>query len=143
VKITIKNLQKKIPIRPKGITQAVLKVFSLEGTRRRGEITVIFVNDKLIRKINLKFLKRNSATDVIAFDISDNKKQFLADIVISTDTAVRNARIFKTWVYHELYLYVIHGVLHILGYDDKSPRQRKIMQRKANQVLSKLNITKH
>ncbi|RKY29529.1 MAG: rRNA maturation RNase YbeY [Candidatus Omnitrophota bacterium] len=83
-------------------------------------------------------MKRNTTTDVIAFDISNNKNKIMADIVVSADQAKRNAAIFKTSCLKELCLYVIHGVLHILGYKDKTARQRKKMQQEAEVVLAKL-----
>ena len=141
MKITIKNLQKKIPINPKRIKKAVLKTLSSEGLRKSGEITICFVNDREIRKLNLFYLGQNQPTDVIAFDNPPNKKEILADIAISTDTAVRNAKIFKTTPLYEMYLYIIHGILHILGYADKTAPQRRIMQGKANHILKKLYIS--
>ena len=61
--------------------------------------------------------------------------QMFADIVISTDTAIRNAKIFKTTQLNELYLYVVHGVLHLLGYDDRTQKQRQIMQKKEKEYV--------
>jgi probable rRNA maturation factor len=139
VKVTIKNLQKKIPIYPKRIKKAVLKILAQEGFEKSGEITVCFVSDKQIRELNLMYLGKYSPTDVMSFDISRDKKQILADVVVSTDTALRNAKIFKTSSQYELYLYVVHGVLHLLGYDDNTLRKRKIMEEKTSQILKTLN----
>jgi probable rRNA maturation factor len=109
---------------------------SSEGVKKPGELTICFVDDKKIRELNLKFLGRNRATDVLTFDISSNNKAIFADVIISTDTASRNARIFKSTPLRELYLYVVHGVLHILGYKDETTGQRKIMEEKARRVLT-------
>jgi probable rRNA maturation factor len=140
VKITIKNLQNKIPINLKRIKKAAFKTLFSEGLKKSGEITVCFVNDKEIKELNLLYLGQNKPTDVIAFDNSQNKKEILADIAISTDTAARNAKIFKTTPLYEIHLYVVHGILHILGYADKTAPQRRIMQEKADNILNKLNI---
>lgn len=86
------------------------------------------------------YLGKNCPTDVISFDISENKDEILADIIISTDTALRNAKIFNTVPIYELYLYVIHGVLHLIGYDDKRKKDRLIMQRKEEFLLKKLRM---
>jgi len=75
---------------------------------------------------------------VIAFDLSLDKKKILADIAISTDTAIRQAKIFKTSPLYETYLYVVHGVLHIIGYRDATFKQRKLMDEKAHYILEKL-----
>ena len=141
VKITIKNLQKKIPISSsisERIKKAVLKTLSLKGTKLSGEMTVCFVNDEKIRQLNLKYSGKNNPTDVMVFDISESKEETLADIVISIDTAIRNAKIFRTHPLYEVYLYVVHGVLHILGYDDKNKKDRLIMHKKEKYICSKI-----
>ena len=81
------------------------------------------------------YLGCDSPTDVIAFDLTDREDEFSADLAISTDTAIRNARIFKTCAAYEVYLYVIHGILHLLGFRDSTERQRKSMELKANQII--------
>ncbi len=137
----IKNLQKKIPISPKRIKKAVLKIFSLVGRNSlRSRITICFVDDKTIKKLNWKYLRKNSPTDVLAFENSDKKNPsyISADIVISTDTASHNAGIFKTTPVYELFLYITHGILHLLGYDDKTKKQRERMHKQEKDILSKL-----
>ncbi len=89
------------------------------------------------------YLGKNNPTDVIAFDLSSGKERILSDIAISTDTAIRNSKIFRTTPLYELCLYVIHGVLHILGYDDRTQKERRIMQEKTNNILSKININEY
>lgn len=142
LKITVKNLQKRIPIDLKKIKKAVLGVLSQEHVKKSGEITVCFVRDAEIRKLNLEYLGKNNPTDVIAFDISErnreSKQNIMADIVVSADRAVANAAIFNTTPLYELCLYVVHGVLHLLGYDDKTARQKNIMDVKASRILSKV-----
>jgi probable rRNA maturation factor len=140
VKIAIKNLQKKIPVTAltsTRIKKAILKTCLSEDVRKPGEITVCLVNDRAIKEFNLNYLAQNNPTDVLAFDFNEGGR-ILADIMISTDTASRNARIFKTSPLRELYLYVIHGMLHILGYDDESTGERKVMDKKAAAILGKL-----
>lgn len=141
MKIVIKNLQKKIPIYPKRIKKAILKTLSLEGAKLAGEITICFVNNKEIKELNLMYLGKDDYTDVIAFDNSPVNKELLwGDIAISVDMAVHNAKIFKTSYLYEICLYVIHGVLHLLGYSDQNQRERRIMHDKANHILNKLKI---
>ena len=138
MKITIKNFQKKVPIYPKRIKNTILKVFSGEGVKKSGEITVCFIDDKKIKGLNRKFLHRYIATDVLAFDLSGegNKKVMFADIAISTEAAIRNAKVFKVTPLYELSLYVIHGVLHLLGYRDRSVKQKIIMRKKEKKYVN-------
>lgn len=140
IKIIIKNLPKRIPISPKMVEEAVLKTLSWHKSKKPGQITVCFVNDKQIRELNLMYLGKDEPTDVIAFDMSEGKKEILADIAVSCDTARRQARIFKTTPLYELHLYVIHGILHILGYNDKNRQQRKLMRAKEEYLLKKLKL---
>jgi len=143
VKITIKNLQNKVPVNPKRIIKTVQKVLLREGIKKSGEITVCFVNDKKIKALNSKYLNRNNPTDVIAFNITDaeDKRNIFADIAISADSAVANARAFKTTPLFELYLYVVHGVLHILGYDHRKKSDQLLMRKKEEQILKVLGLS--
>lgn len=141
MKIAVKNLQKKISIYPKKIKNLALGILSKEGVRKTGEITISFVNDRKIRGLNLRYLGKDRPTDVLAFNITEApyiSKDIFADIVISTDTAIRNARIFKTSRPYELYLYVIHGLLHILGYEDKSKKEKTAMHKKEAFLMERI-----
>jgi probable rRNA maturation factor len=142
VKISIKNFQNKIPIRPRMVTKVILNTLSQEGVKKSGELTICFVNDTKIKELNWRYLKRKEPTDVIAFDIGNpgDENRIFADIIVSSDRAVANAKIFHTNAFYELYLYLIHGLLHILGYNDKTPRQRQLMQKKENKILKRLLI---
>jgi probable rRNA maturation factor len=142
VKIIIKNFQNKIPISPKRIKITILEALDSESVKESGDITVCLVNDKKIKELNRKYLQRNNPTDVLAFNLTGRRSsgKIFADIVVSTDTAIRNAKIFKTNPLYEVYLYIIHGLLHILGYGDKNTKQRKMMQEKADNIIKKLNI---
>jgi probable rRNA maturation factor len=137
VKITIKNLQSKVDVNSKAIVKTVKNVLLSEGIKKAGEISLFFVNDKKIAELNRKHLKEKGPTDVIAFDLSGpiRPDEIFADIVVSTDRAVDNAKIFGTNSGFELRLYAAHGVLHILGYDDRTLKQRREMQKIAEDIL--------
>jgi probable rRNA maturation factor len=105
---------------------------SKEGFKNLREITVCFVSDAQIKKLNKSFHHRDAPTDVLSFDNSDIKSRGLlrADIVISADTAERNAKIYKTSIPFELNLYVAHGLLHLLGYNDHSKKETILIRKK-------------
>jgi len=132
VEIVIRNLQKKLPIKPLKIKKLVLKILKKEKIKKTGCINICLVNNPLIKKFNLKFLKKNTSTDVLAFDLSGKKekKYIFTDIIISTDMAINQAAKFKTTANNELLLYVAHGLLHILGYNDHTQAQKKLMRKK-------------
>ena len=139
MKITIINLQKKLSIRPKRFKKLVQQILRKEKSKTSGWINICFVNKALIKKFNAKFHKTNGTTDVLAFNLSGSNKTtvLLADIMISTDTAIKAANSFKTTADYELSLYVAHGILHILGYNDRSRAQIKLMRKKENQYVNR------
>ena len=135
MQIHIKNLQKKIPISPKKIKELIRKVVSSERKPApAGEIAVCFVDGRMIRRLNRKYHSRDRVTDVLAFDLGGNGRM-LADIFVSTDTAISNAKIFKTTPAYENQLYSVHGLLHILGYDDHNAKDRAVMRDKERYYL--------
>jgi probable rRNA maturation factor len=136
VKITIRNLQKKIPVNPKRIKRAILNLLSAEGAPLTGEITVCFVTDREIKKLNKRFMRKNSPTDVLSFDLSGENSVIMADIAVSADTAMRNARVYRTTPEKEALIYVVHGVLHALGYNDSTKRDIEIMRRKESEYVN-------
>jgi probable rRNA maturation factor len=111
---------------------------SLEGVRKPGVVTICFINRQQIKEINLQYLAKYEPTDVIAFDLSDKKDEIFADIAVSTDAAYANASSYKTSAAYEACLYVVHGMLHILGYKDSTARQKILMQQKAEDILGSL-----
>ncbi|MFH0856121.1 MAG: rRNA maturation RNase YbeY [Candidatus Omnitrophota bacterium] len=129
MEITVRNLQKKIPVYPKRTKELVLRLLKGEGVKK-GDISVSFVSDREISKLNLKYLNENRPTDVLAFGLAGGNKKISGDIIISAETAARNSRIYKTTPIYELDLYSAHGCLHLLGYNDNSPKNTKIMREK-------------
>ncbi len=137
MQIFIQNLQKKITINPKKIKRLVSKILKKERIKKSGSINICFVNNPVIKRFNTKFLKLKEITDVLAFNLSDKKeKNISADIMISTDIAISNSAKFKTTVNYELLLYVAHGLLHILGYNDQTQAQKKLMRKKEAEYVN-------
>jgi probable rRNA maturation factor len=138
--IAIKNLQKTAPLDPDKIKEIAYKVFRREGVDKKAALSFFFVTDKKIQALNLRYLGEDHPTDVIAFD-SSCRDGILADIFISTDRAAAQSAVFKTSLLYELYLYLIHGILHILGYDDLCAKDRALMRKREKLLLKELNIT--
>lgn len=138
--ITIVNLQNKRFISVKRIQDVAKFVLSSEGYPK-ALVSIAISTDNKIRKLNKLFLKRDRPTDVLAFSFVEGKfskvnpAHLLGDVVVSIDTAIRNARRYKTDVHKELYLYVIHGLLHLVGYDDRTRRKQTIIRKKEQEYL--------
>ena len=138
VKITINNLQNKLPIPRIHIENLIHQILKKEEFNQAASISICFTDNALIKKLNTRFLRANCPTDVLAFNLADkkNRQGILADIAISVESAISNARSFKTTPRDELLLYVAHGILHILGFGDRTPAQIKLMRKKESQYVN-------
>ncbi|MDT3696953.1 MAG: rRNA maturation RNase YbeY [Ignavibacterium sp.] len=104
-------------------------------------LQINFINNKEIRELNKKHLSHDYTTDILTFDYSNDKESIDAEIYISLDEALTNSKKFKVSFETEIKRLVIHGILHLTGYDDKTPSEKKIMKRLENRLLSKINFT--
>jgi rRNA maturation RNase YbeY len=96
-----------------------------------GEINYIFCNDDYLHKINLEFLKHDTLTDIITFDNTVGTTIY-SDIFISIERVLDNAKDFEVSFEEELKRVIIHGVLHLCGYKDKSDSEAALMRSKEN-----------
>ena len=115
-----------------------LKNFILGQARKRGynssELSIIFCSDDYLLNINKKFLQHAYFTDVITFDLSENKS-LNGEIYISVDRVRENAGLYGVSIKEELHRVVFHGFLHLLGFSDKGPAQQAIMKKQENALL--------
>jgi probable rRNA maturation factor len=112
--------------------RVVKGVLKREG--RKGIVSVKFVDDEQIRALNRKFRKINRATDVLSFEMGEDGN--LGDLIISVDTAGRNAKRFGATLNNEIKRLLIHGTLHLLGYDHKRARDRETMRIKEEEHMN-------
>jgi len=103
-----------------------------------GEINYIFCDDAYLNHINKEFLKHDSFTDIISFDYSLGK-QISGDIYISIERVLDNAEKYNVTFENELRRVMIHGVLHYMGYKDKTTEEKKVMTLKENTSILLLN----
>ena len=109
-----------------------------------GELNVIFVEAKRIQELNNTYLGKNEPTDVLAFPIDSQKSTtgetptLLGDVVICPAKAKENASAQKKNHDEEIALLVLHGILHILGYDHAYPEEKAVMKNREQELLSKL-----
>jgi len=138
MQITLKNLQKDMPVRAEKIRKQVLKLLKGEKVKKTGWINICFVDNGRISEFNSRFLGDKRSTDVLAFDLSEKKEPGVlrADIIVSAQKASEQSKSFKTTPDYELSLYVIHGILHILGYDDHTGQDTAVMRRKEKEYVN-------
>ena len=99
-----------------------------------GDLTYIFVDDPKILEINRQFLNHDYYTDIITFDYS-KRRRISGDMFISLDTVETNAAQVGATYDRELMRVIIHGVLHLVGINDKGPGEREIMEHHENEAL--------
>jgi rRNA maturation RNase YbeY len=116
----------------------VKNVISSEG-KKTGEISFIFCDDEYLLEINQKYLDHDTYTDIISFDASVGSI-LNGDIFISTERVSENADSYEVEFSEELKRVIIHGVLHLCGYKDKTPDQEKLMREKEEEKMKMFHV---
>jgi len=143
MEILIKNQQKTIKLnqrKAKGIIKKVLLHLKVD---ERTEISVLFTDDKFIRSLNNKYRGIDKPTDVLSFNLQEGSVEsleiesnnLLGDIIISVETAQRQADTLNHSMEKELAVLLIHGLLHLTGYDHEKDKDYKIMREKESEIL--------
>lgn len=135
--VSIANQQTALELdfpRIKAVARAVLQGEGITD----GKLTLAFMTDPAIHILNKRFLEHDEPTDVITFPYSH--KPLHGDLAISTDTAIAAATERGHAPADELLLYVIHGILHLCGFDDLSEKKRAVMKQREKHYLQALEI---
>ena len=135
------NDQTNFRLRDKRKIASWLKAVAQEEGYVLGDVTYIFCSSEVHRKMNIDFIGHDYFTDVITFDYSDLKGEGIVsgDIFIDVDTVKDNARIYGATFTSEMHRIIVHGVLHLCGQKDKTPRAEKQMHRKEDKYLKLLS----
>jgi probable rRNA maturation factor len=120
---------------PKKTSSWIKKTVEKEGASLIS-LNYIFCSDEYLADINVKFLRHNTLTDIITFNYNPSKTEIEGEIYISVDRVRENAQTFEVDFQTELNRVIIHGVLHLLGYNDKTKAQKKAMREKEDSYLS-------
>jgi len=113
----------------------ITETINAEGYRLK-ELNYIFCSDGYLLQINQQYLNHDTYTDIITFDNSENEKSIAGDIFISIERIRENAAKFNVTESDELHRVIIHGALHLLGYGDKKPADKKRMTEKEDYYLN-------
>ena len=145
MKLQIRNNQKIIKIDKRRISGTVLKILKILDCADK-EISLSFVDDENIKQLNKQYLGKDKATNVISFSLQEGEysninPQILGDIIISVETAQRDAIKENLTVTQELEFLIIHGILHLLGYNHENTTEKETnkMQQKEKDLFNAIN----
>ncbi len=125
------------------LREIVRTTLRAEGVAR-ASISLALVDDPTIHALNRRHLAHDFPTDVLSFLFSSSGREPLeGEVVVSTETAVRQAARYGWSPQHEVTLYVVHGLLHLCGYDDQNPPARRRMRRREREILQNWGLTPH
>lgn len=109
-----------------------------EGWKGKGNLSIILVDDKKIRELNRRFLQSDRPTDVMAFPLEDEDTGVWGEVYVNGDLAREQASIYGVSFEEELARLIVHGVLHLLGYDDGDENSREEMREREDHYLARV-----
>ncbi|PYJ28768.1 MAG: rRNA maturation RNase YbeY [Verrucomicrobia bacterium] len=137
-KVSVRNLQRKISVNVAGLQKFAVKALQnclqlqkkkQTDLRKLRDIFVWLISDRRMSQLHRQFLGQTGPTDVLTFQHGE--------IFISAETAKQHARVFANSLMHELQLYIVHGLLHLHGFDDRTPAGARKMKRMQERILSR------
>lgn len=117
----------------------VFKLFTLEK-KQIQRVDFVFCSDEFLLKLNQAHLQHDTLTDIITFDLSESKKNIVAEVYVSVERVMENAEIHKTTFASELQRVVFHGALHLCGYKDKTTKQLAEMRALEDKYLKMFHV---
>lgn len=139
IQIDITNEQSRVPVDEERLRRAIEAVLAAAECRR-GVVSVAVVDDPTIHDLNRRFLQHDYPTDVLSFVLEEDADAIEGEIVVSGDTAADSAADYGWRAEDELLLYVIHGALHLVGYDDKTPADAAEMRQLETRHLAEFGL---
>ncbi len=130
-------------VRNKGVLRNwISKTIEQEG-KTAGDINFILCDDALLSELNYKYLKHKTLTDILTFSLDEESDSLCGDIFISLQRVKENAAIFREGISKELHRVMIHGVLHLIGYNDATKQEKSEMRERENFYLNFLSLMEH
>ena len=140
MEVLISNEQNAVEINLDFIKELALEIMKFEGSPENSQLSMVFCDDEAIKELNNEYRGKNEATDVLSFPMElENfvpEIRMLGDIVISTDTAIRQAKEYNHSVITEIAILMIHGLLHLHGYDHIEEEDCRKMRARESELLN-------
>jgi probable rRNA maturation factor len=140
IQVAISSEQRALKIDKRRLRAAIKEVLNGEGIKS-AEISLAVVDDPTIHDLNRRWLNHDEPTDVLTFVLEQHETHLEGEIIVSADTAQARCGEFGWPADTELLLYVIHGALHLAGYDDKQAASRRKMREREQFYLKRLGLT--
>lgn len=143
MEILLRNAQRKIPVDTRRLKRQAAEILQLLD-RPESELSILLTNDAKIRDLNYNYRKKDQPTDVLSFPqdagvVNESGLEILGDVVISVETARRQAEDHGLSLEQELVLLLTHGILHLMGLDhERSAQEARLTQRRTKKVLTTL-----
>ena len=133
--ISFTNQEVSLQLRDKLLLKSFLMtIFTKEGKKFKS-LSYIFCTDQFLLKLNQQYLNHDTFTDILTFALSNSPLPIVAEIYISVDRVKENARDLKIDFLTELKRVMIHGILHLCGYEDHTKAEKKLMREKEDHYL--------
>lgn len=139
IRITITNDQSELKFEERLVKEAVRMILN-DRAVSRAEVSVAVVDDATICELHRKHLGRDEPTDVLSFPLERSEDYLEGEVIVSAETAAVTAPWFDWPAQNELLLYVVHGTLHLVGYDDATPEKQAEMREQEAQYLDRLGL---
>ena len=138
--IELSNRQTRHPVDAERL-QAAVRLILAEEEFSHAEISLAVVDDPTMHELNRRYLQHDYPTDVLSFVLSSGPHHVNGEVIVSADTAAAACTQYGWQVADELLLYVIHGTLHLIGYDDREPALAATMRERERHFLSRFQLT--
>lgn len=137
--VNVVKLHPGVPLSLIGLKRIIRSVLKQEKVTN-AQLTFVLVSDHFLRRLNKKFTARDMDTDVLCFDISGDIKNgvLFGDVVVSVDSASRVSKSLRIPFKEELTRYLIHGILHLTGYDDTTVFKKKKMWKRQEELIKEV-----
>ena len=135
--LSVRNLQRRYPVDSREARKATGLLMDELLKIEAYDLSILFVNETRMAQLNTTHLHHEGATDIITFDYCTSVR-FHGELIICPAVAGKHAQKYRANLGRELARYIIHGVLHLRGFDDQTPAARRKMKREENRLLQKL-----
>lgn len=137
--IEVTNQQSALPVDAARLVSAVEAVLA-DAATVSATVSVAVVDDPTIHRLNRRYLDHDDATDVLSFVLEQSERRLEGEVIVSAERALAVASEYGWPPEDELLLYVIHGALHLVGYDDSTPGRRAVMRRHERACLARFGL---